>query len=84
MNRLSKLRRVLLGLSMGLAWPAHAQDAKSEAVTFNDRGKEVVLKNDKVEVIINKGASTVTSIRMGDHDMVASGKPVYYSMGGGK
>jgi rhamnogalacturonan endolyase len=80
----STLRRASLCLVLGLAGPAHAQTEAPDAVTLNDRGKEVVLKNDKVAVTINKGGSTITSIRMGEHDMVASGKPVYYSMGGGK
>ena len=84
MKWLSTLRLPSLALVLGQAWPAHAQDAKTEAVSLNDRGKDVVLKNDKVEVTLNKSASTISSIRMGDYDMVAGSKPVYYSMGGGK
>ena len=84
MKWFSALRHASLAIIVGQAWPAHAQDAKSEAVTLNDRGKEVVLKNNQIAVTLNKGASTISSIRIGDHDMVASGKPVYYSMGGGK
>ena len=83
MKWLSTLRRVLPGLVLAMAWPAQAQTAAPDAVTLNDRGKEIVLKNDKVEVTLNKGGSTITSIRMGEHDMVSRGKPVYYSMGGG-
>ncbi|GAA5482239.1 rhamnogalacturonate lyase [Haloferula sargassicola] len=52
-------------------------------VELRGKGDEVVMKNSKVEVTIDKRHSTVTSIRMGRHEMVG-GKPIYYSMGGGK
>jgi len=83
MKWLPPLRRASLAFVLGLAWSAHAQTEAPDAVSLNDRGKEVVLKNDKVTVTLNKGGSTITSIRMGENNMVASGKPVYYSMGGG-
>lgn len=61
---------------LALLGPAGAQ------VSMKERGNDVVMANDKVEVTVNKRSSTVTSIRMGRHEMVG-GKPIYYSMGGG-
>lgn len=55
-----------------------------DPVTMRDRSDEVLLDNGIVRVTLNKRASTITSMRMGRHELVSPGKPVYYSMGGGK
>ncbi|MBB5352131.1 rhamnogalacturonan endolyase [Haloferula luteola] len=53
------------------------------SVTLSERGDEVILENSKVEVTIDKRQSTITSMRLGRHELVG-GKPIYYSMGGGR
>lgn len=53
-------------------------------VELRDIGKSVVLSNGIIGATISKSASTITSINLGRHEMVSPGKPVYYSMGGGK
>jgi rhamnogalacturonan endolyase len=56
----------------------------AEPVTLRDLGKSVVLSNGIIEATVSKSASTITSMKLGRHEMVSPGKPVYYSMGGGK
>ncbi len=56
----------------------------AEPVTLRDLGKSVVLSNGIIEATLSKSSSTITSMKLGRHEMVSPGKPVYYSMGGGK
>jgi rhamnogalacturonan endolyase len=56
----------------------------AEPVTLRDLGKSVVLSNGIIEANLSKSSSTITSMKLGRHEMVSPGKPVYYSMGGGK
>jgi hypothetical protein len=44
----------------------------------------VILSNGVIEATINKGGSTITSIKLGRNEMASPGKPVYYSIGSGK
>lgn len=55
-----------------------------EPVTLRGLGKSVVLSNGVIEATLSKSSSTITSIKLGRHEMVSPGKPVYYIMGGGR
>lgn len=56
----------------------------NRAVQLHQAGQVVTLDNGVVEVQINRATSTMTSFRLGEHQMVSPKKPIYYSMGGGK
>lgn len=71
-------------LAATLFLTAVAAAADSPPVEFRDSGRSVVLSNGVIEATIEKSSSTISSIRLGDHQMVSPKKPVYYSMGGGK
>lgn len=53
-------------------------------VTIEDKGRTVVLSNGIITATIDKGSSTIDSMRYKSFEMISPGKPVYYSMGGGK
>ncbi|MCP5548560.1 MAG: hypothetical protein H7A50_14430 [Akkermansiaceae bacterium] len=55
-----------------------------EPVEMKDSGNELRLDNGIVRVAIDKRGSRITSMKMGRNEFVSPGKPVYYSMGGGK
>lgn len=61
--------------------PLAAQDLPP--VELKDHGGKVELSNGKITATLNKGASTITSIKLGKTEYV-SPKGIYYSMGGGK
>lgn len=74
-----------LGIAGWLSVPtlAGAADAGGP-VEIREHGSSVILSNEKIKVTLNKAASTITSIEYGRNEMVSPGKPIYYSMGGGK
>ncbi len=73
----------LLGL-MALTATLHSETPASSPVALEDKGKTLILSNGLVTATIDKGSSTIDSIRYKSFEMVSPGKPVYYSMGGGK
>jgi rhamnogalacturonan endolyase len=73
--------RFLLGLALSVI--ARAAES-APPVELVERSDSVILRNGRIETVISKGGSNITSIKFGEHQMVSPGKPVYYSMGGGK
>lgn len=53
-------------------------------VVLTDKGKTVELANGTITATIDKAGSTITSMKLGAHELISPKKPVYYSMGGGK
>jgi rhamnogalacturonan endolyase len=72
-----------LAVLLWVAATAKATDT-NPPVGLLDDGGSVVLSNGIIAVTLNKAASTITSIKFGEHQMVSPRRPVYYSMGGGK
>lgn len=69
-------------VSCGLVITALAADP-APPVELRESGNSVILSNGTIEATLSKKSSTITSIKLGRHEMVSPGKPVYYSMGGG-
>ncbi len=78
----SNRRRSLAGWIVLLLSACYA--LADEPVTLRDLGKSVILSNGIIEANLSKSSSTITSMKLGRHEIVSPGKPVYYSMGGGK
>jgi rhamnogalacturonan endolyase len=76
---LSRMIRPLIAALLVL--PLAAQEPPP--VVMKDAGGTVELSNGKITATLNKRGSTITSIKLGAHELVSS-KGVYYSMGGGK
>ncbi len=76
------LRFLLPAAVLALSISVKAQSPRP--VTLDDKGKTLILSNGLVSATIDKGSSTIDSIRYKDFEMVSPGKPIYYSMGGGK
>jgi rhamnogalacturonan endolyase len=53
-------------------------------VVLTDKGKTVELSNGTIIATIDKAGSTITSMKLGPHELISPNKPVYFSMGGGK
>ncbi len=68
----------MLCLVAGTEWSA----AVHPPVVLRDEGGSVTLSNGRIEATLSKAHSTITSLRLGQHQMVAATRPVYYSMGG--
>lgn len=58
--------------------------AEAPPVDLKEDTRSVTLSNGTIEAVISKSGSTVTSMKLGAHELVSPRKPVYYSMGGGK
>lgn len=67
-----------------LCCSATAPAAEAPPVAIREDARNVTLSNGRVTAVISKSASTITSMKMGEHELVSPRKPVYYSMGGGK
>ncbi|OYV03907.1 MAG: hypothetical protein CFE26_19685, partial [Verrucomicrobiales bacterium VVV1] len=76
------LRFLLPAAVLALSSTVQAQAPSPTAL--EDKGKTLLLSNGIVTATIDKGSSTIDSIRYKTFEMVSPGKPVYYSMGGGK
>lgn len=61
-----------------------AESAPAPPVELREVGDSVILSNGTIEATLEKSTSRVISMRLGEHEMIARQKGVYYSMGGGK
>jgi len=75
--------RLLPWIAWWLPVAAMAATDDGPAVVLTEQAGKVVLSNGRITATISQAASTITSIRFGDHEMVSASRPVYYSMGGG-
>ena len=74
----------ILLVSICVFLPAPGSAAPTAPVTLTEEAGSVILANGRIRATISKATSTITSMKLGEHEMVAPNKHIYYSMGGGK